>query len=151
MPFYAIFHEVFFINLLHFPGLYAIIKVEVIELKWHEKLRFERKKRRLRREDVVEKMRAFLPEGESVSTRTLASWELGDSEPRIRHAVALAKVYHMDDLSQLFWDAPAETALNAEGQALLDQYRMLLLESPRFTCHPERNKKERKKIYDLHL
>lgn len=102
-------------------------------MKWNDRIRKARKDRKMRREDVVEAMRAYLPDGETVSTRTLASWELGDSEPKISHAIALAKSYRIENVTQLFFDDPAESALTAEGRELLQKYRELLLESPRYT------------------
>lgn len=102
-------------------------------MNWNDRIRKVRKERRMRREDVVETMRAYLPDGETVSTRTLASWELGDSEPKISHAIALAKTYQIENVTELFFDDPAEAALTPEGRELLRKYRELLLESPRYT------------------
>ncbi len=119
-------------------------------MKWNERIRKARKDRKLRREDVVEAMRAYLPDGETVSTRTLASWELGDSEPKISHAIALAKSYRIENVTQLFFDDPAEAALTAEGRELLQKYRELLLESPRYTHQTAPMKPVRQlPLYDL--
>lgn len=119
-------------------------------MKWNDRIRKSRKDRKMRRQDVVEAMRAYLPDGETVSTRTLASWELGDSEPKISHAIALAKAYRIENVTQLFFDDPAEAALTAEGRELLQKYRELLLESPRYTHQKPRPKPVRQlPLYDL--
>lgn len=119
-------------------------------MKWNERIRKARKDRKMRREDVVEAMRAYLPDGETVSTRTLASWELGDSEPKISHAIALAKSYRIENVTTLFFDDPAEAALTPEGRELLAKYRELLLESPRYTRRKPRPKPVRQlPLYDL--
>lgn len=119
-------------------------------MKWNERIRKARKDRKMRREDVVEAMRQYLPDGETVSTRTLASWELGDSEPKISHAIALAKSYRIENVTTLFFDDPAEAALTAEGRELLAKYRELLLESPRYTKRKPRPKPVRRlPLYDL--
>lgn len=119
-------------------------------MKWNERIRKARKDRKMRREDVVDAMRGYLPDGETVSTRTLASWELGDSEPKISHAIALAKTYHIENVTQLFFDDPAEAALTAEGRELLQKYRELLLESPRYTQRKHKPRPVRRlPLYDL--
>ena len=83
-------------------------------MNWNDRIRKVRKERRMRREDVVETMRAYLPDGETVSTRTLASWELGDSEPKISHAIALAKTYQIENVTELFFDDPARAGAPAK-------------------------------------
>lgn len=104
----------------------------------------------MQREDAVEAMKAYLPNGETVSTRTLSSWELGNTEPKIRQAIALAKAYQIENVTQLFFDDPAEAALTEEGQALLQKYRELLLESPRYTRKKSHPKPVRQlPLYDL--
>ena len=119
-------------------------------MNWNDRIRKVRKERRMRREDVVETMRAYLPDGETVSTRTLASWELGDSEPKISHAIALAKTYQIENVTELFFDDPAEAALTPEGRELLRKYRELLLESPRYTHRRPHLKPVRQlPLYDL--
>ena len=119
-------------------------------MKWNDRIRKARKDRKMRREDAVEAMRAYLPDGETVSTRTLASWELGDSEPKISHAIALAKSYRIENVTELFFDDPAEAALTSEGRELLGKYRELLLESPRYTRKKPRPKPVRQlPLYDL--
>lgn len=119
-------------------------------MQWNDRIRKARKDRKMRREDVVEAMRAYLPDGETVSTRTLAAWELGDSEPKISHAIALAKAYQINNVTQLFFDDPAEATLTEEGQELLHKYRALLLESPRYTHKKPHPKPVRRlPLYDL--
>lgn len=118
-------------------------------MKWNERIRRAREERNLKREQVVEKMRAYMPSGETVSTRTLAAWELGTNEPKIGHAIALAKVYQIQNVTALFYDDPMEALLNAEGQELLNKYRELLLESPRYTRRPPKTKLRLLPLYDI--
>ena len=59
-------------------------------MSWNDRIKQAREAQKLTREQVVTRMREFLPNEKSVATRTLVSWESGDTEPRVTQAIALA-------------------------------------------------------------
>ena len=51
---------------------------------WSSRIRAERERQNLTREQVVQRMLQFLPDSEkAVTTRTLMAWEAGEREPRV--------------------------------------------------------------------
>lgn len=82
-------------------------------------------------------MREFLPHEKSVATRTLVSWESGDTEPRVTQAIALAHALGYREVSDLFNESEGPQ-LNHLGMNRLEEYRDLLLRSPQFceNIHP---------------
>ena len=69
---------------------------------WNERLAMMRKELGKSQEQVVREMALYLPQGETVSVGALSSWEVGRTQPKIHHALALAKVLNDMDVSCLF-------------------------------------------------
>lgn len=103
---------------------------------WSSRIRAERDRQNLTREQVVQRMLQFLPDSEkSVTTRTLMAWEAGEREPRVTVGVALAKALGFEDVAVLYLDS--EPKLNQAGQQRLGEYRSMLLHTAEFTEKPE--------------
>ena len=103
---------------------------------WSSRIRAERDRQNLTREQVVQRMLQFLPDSEkAVTTRTLMAWEAGEREPRVTVGVALAKALGFEDVAVLYLDS--EPKLNQAGQQRLGEYRSMLLHTAEFTEKPE--------------
>ena len=103
---------------------------------WSSRIRAERDRQNLTREQVVQKMQQFLPESEkAVTTRSLISWEAGEREPRVTVGVALAKALGFEDVAVLYLDS--EPKLNQAGQQRLGEYRSMLLHTAEFVERQE--------------
>lgn len=103
---------------------------------WSSRIRAERDRQNLTREQVVQRMLQFLPDSEKVvTTRTLMAWEAGEREPRVTVGVALAKALGFEDVAVLYLDS--EPKLNQAGQQRLGEYRSMLLHTAEFTEKPE--------------
>lgn len=103
---------------------------------WSSRIRAERDRQNLTREQVVQRMLQFLPDSEkTVTTRTLMAWEAGEREPRVTVGVALAKALGFEDVAVLYLDS--EPKLNQAGQQRLGEYRSMLLHTAEFTEKPE--------------
>lgn len=100
-------------------------------MSWNDRIKQAREAKKLTREQVVTRMREFLPHEKSVATRTLVSWENGDTEPRVTQAIALAHALGYREVSDLFNGADGPQ-LNHLGMERLEEYRCLLLRSPQF-------------------
>lgn len=100
-------------------------------MNWNQRLAQARKESGLRQEEVIQAMRAFLPESEWVRVAALSSWEQGRTQPKVQQALALAAVFGKDPC-YLFGTPAMGAGLNEEGQAQLSQFRQLLLDSPRY-------------------
>lgn len=103
---------------------------------WNERLAQARKELGKSQEQVVREMALYLPRGETVSVGALSSWEVGRTQPKIHHALALARVLGDADVNYLFGTGLLSDGLNDEGLLKLAEYRRLLLESPRFRARP---------------
>ena len=77
-------------------------------------------------------MSKYLPEGESIGKGALCSWECGRTQPKIHHALALARVLNNADVSYLFSPESLRDGLNDAGLQKLSEFRSLLLDSPRY-------------------
>ena len=106
-------------------------------MSWNDRIKQAREAQKLTREQVVTRMREFLPHEKSVATRTLVSWESGDTEPRVTQAIALAHALGYREVSDLFNESE-DPQLNHLGMNRLEEYRDLLLRSPQFceNIHP---------------
>ena len=106
-------------------------------MSWNDRIKQAREAQKLTREQVVTRMREFLPHEKSVATRTLVSWESGDTEPRVTQAIALAHALGYREVSDLFNESEGPQ-LNHLGMNRLEEYRDLLLRSPQFceNIHP---------------
>lgn len=106
-------------------------------MSWNDRIKQAREAQKLTREQVVTRMREFLPNEKSVATRTLVSWESGDTEPRVTQAIALAHALGYREVSDLFLESEGPQ-LNHLGMNRLEEYRDLLLRSPQFCedIHP---------------
>lgn len=106
-------------------------------MSWNDRIKQAREAQKLTREQVVTRMRDFLPNEKSVATRTLVSWESGDTEPRVTQAIALAHALGYREVSDLFNESEGPQ-LNHLGMNRLEEYRDLLLRSPQFceNIHP---------------
>ena len=106
-------------------------------MSWNDRIKQAREAQKLTREQVVTRMREFLPNEKSVATRTLVSWESGDTEPRVTQAIALAHALGYREVSDLFSESEGPQ-LNHLGMNRLEEYRDLLLRSPQFceNIHP---------------
>lgn len=106
-------------------------------MSWNDRIKQAREAQKLTREQVVTRMREFLPHEKSVATRTLVSWESGDTEPRVTQAIALAHALGYREVSDLFNESEGPQ-LNHLGMNRLEEYRDLLLRSPQFCedIHP---------------
>lgn len=106
-------------------------------MSWNDRIKQAREAQKLTREQVVTRMREFLPHEKSVATRTLVSWESGDTEPRVTQAIALAHALGYREVSDLFSESEGPQ-LNHLGMNRLEEYRDLLLRSPQFceNIHP---------------
>lgn len=100
-------------------------------MSWSDRIKQAREAQKLTREQVVTRMREFLPNEKSVATRTLVSWESGDTEPRVTQAIALAHALGYREVSDLFNESEGPQ-LNHLGMNRLEEYRSLLLRSPQF-------------------
>lgn len=100
-------------------------------MSWNDRIKQAREAQKLTREQVVTRMREFLPNEKSVATRTLVSWESGDTEPRVTQAIALACALGYREVSDLFSESDGPQ-LNHLGMNRLEEYRSLLLRSPQF-------------------
>jgi len=60
-------------------------------MSWNDRIKQAREAQKLTREQVVTRMRDYLPEEKAIVARTLVAWEGGDREPRVTQAIALAK------------------------------------------------------------
>lgn len=100
-------------------------------MSWNDRIKQAREAQKLTREQVVTRMREFLPNEKSVATRTLVSWESGDTEPRVTQAIALAHALGYREVSDLFNESEGPQ-LNHLGMNRLEEYRSLLLRSPQF-------------------
>lgn len=105
-------------------------------MQWNERLAQARKEQGKSQEQVVREMVLYLPQGETVSIGALSSWEVGRTQPKIQHALALAKVLGDVDVEYLFSSDLLRGGLNDDGLRKLAEYRRLLLESPRFRVQP---------------
>lgn len=93
---------------------------------WSSRIRAERERQNLTREQVVQRMLQFLPDSEkAVTTRTLMAWEAGEREPRVTVGLALALALGVEDMTDLYLDS--EPKLNRTGQQRLGEYRSMLL------------------------
>ena len=82
---------------------------------WSSRIRAERERQNLTREQVVQRMLQFLPDSEkAVTTRTLMAWEAGEREPRVTVGLALALALGVEDMTDLYLDS--EPKLNRTGQ-----------------------------------
>ena len=106
-------------------------------MSWNDRIKQAREAQKLTREQVVTRMREFLPHEKSVATRTLVSWESGDTEPRVTQAIALAHALGYREVSDLFNESEGPQ-LNHLGMNRLEEYRDLLLRSPQLceNIHP---------------
>lgn len=105
---------------------------------WSSRIRAERDRQNLTREQVVQRMLQFLPDSEkTVTTRTLMAWEAGEREPRVTVGVALAKALGFEDVAVLYLDS--EPKLNQAGQQRLGEYRSMLLHTAEFTENRNRH------------
>lgn len=107
-------------------------------MEWYERIKKARLEANLTRAELIERMQVYLGDTK-VSLRALVTWESGESEPRARYAIALARALGHPDVAQLFF--PLEAAddtpqLNQEGLDKLEEYRQLLLLSDRYREHP---------------
>ena len=100
-------------------------------MSWNDRIKHAREAQKLTREQVVTRMREYLPNEKSVAARTLVSWESGDTEPRVTQAIALAHALGYREVSELFNGADGPQ-LNHLGMERLEEYRNLLLRSPQF-------------------
>ena len=100
-------------------------------MNWSYRIKAAREEQKLTREQLVERMKAFSPNGRSVSARTLIAWESGETEPKVTQAIALARTLGYQEVSSLF-EPDATRQLNGTGLSRLEEYRQLLLASPRF-------------------
>lgn len=107
-------------------------------MSWSERIKKAREAQKLTREQVVKKMRDYLPEEKRIAARTLVSWESGDTEPRVTQAIALARALGYREVSELFSDS-ATPQLNQLGIDRLEEYRTLLLHSPLFREETQSN------------
>lgn len=114
---------------------------------WNERLAMMRKELGKSQEQVVREMALYLPQGETVSVGALSSWEVGRTQPKIHHALALAKVLNDMDVSSLFATGSLCGGLNDDGLFMLAEYRRLLLESPRFRVQPPPSQRRTIPIY----
>lgn len=101
-------------------------------MQWYERLVQERKRLGLSQDQVVAAMSKYLPTGESVGKGALCSWESGRTQPKIHHALALARVLNNADVSYLFSSESLRDGLNDAGLQKLAEFRSLLLDSPRY-------------------
>lgn len=101
-------------------------------MEWNERLAQERRKLGLSQEQVITAMARYLPQGEQIGKGTLSSWESGRTQPRIHHALALARVLDDADVNYLFSSDLLRDGLNDAGLEKLCEYRRLLLDSPRY-------------------
>ena len=73
---------------------------------WSSRIRAERERQNLTREQVVQRMLQFLPDSEkAVTTRTLMAWEAGEREPRVTVGLALALALGVEDMTDLYLDS----------------------------------------------
>ena len=100
-------------------------------MNWSYRIKAAREEQKLTREQLVERMKAFSSDGRSVSARTLIAWESGETEPKVTQAIALARALGYQEVSSLF-EPDAAHQLNGTGLSRLEEYRQLLLASPRF-------------------
>ena len=105
-------------------------------MEWNQRLARARKACGLTQQEAADRIRQYLPESDWVQKVTLSSWEQGRTQPRIRHALALALLYHTDPY-QIFGTEQMTAGLNEAGRAKLAEYRELLLESPRYQVQVE--------------
>lgn len=85
---------------------------------WSSRIRAERERQNLTREQVVQRMLQFLPDSEkAVTTRTLMAWEAGEREPRVTVGLALALALGVENMTDLYLDS--EPKLNRTGQQRL--------------------------------
>ena len=84
-------------------------------MQWYERLVQERKRLGLSQDQVVAAMSKYLPAGESVGKGALCSWESGRTQPKIHHALALARVLNNADVSYLFSPESLRDGLNDAG------------------------------------
>lgn len=101
-------------------------------MQWYERLVQERKRLGLSQDQVVAAMSKYLPAGERVGKGALCSWEGGRTQPKIHHALALARVLNNADVSYLFSPESLRDGLNDAGLQKLAEFRSLLLDSPRY-------------------
>ena len=103
---------------------------------WSSRIRAERERQNLTREQVVQRMLQFLPDSEkAVTTRTLMAWEAGEREPRVTVGLALALALGVEDMTDLYLDS--EPKLNRTGQQRLGEYRSMLLHTAEFVERQE--------------
>ena len=100
-------------------------------MMWNERLAQVRKATGMSQEQVVRAMAQYLPTHERVSLGALSSWESGRTQPKIHHALALARVLE-SDVNYLFSTDLLREGLNDAGMLKLAEYRSLLLDSPRY-------------------
>ena len=114
---------------------------------WNERLAQARKELGKSQEQVVREMARYLPRGETVSVGALSSWEVGRTQPKVHHALALARVLGDADVNYLFGTGLLSDGLNDEGLLKLAEYRRLLLDSPRFRAQPPQPERRTIPIY----
>ena len=103
---------------------------------WSSRIRAERERQNLTREQVVQRMLQFLPDSEkAVTTRTLMAWEAGERKPRVTVGLALALALGVEDMTDLYLDS--EPKLNRTGQQRLGEYRSMLLHTAEFVERQE--------------
>lgn len=100
-------------------------------MMWNERLAQVRKATGMSQEQVVSAMAQYLTAHERVSLGALSSWESGRTQPKIHHALALARVLD-SDVNYLFGTDLLREGLNDAGMLKLAEYRSLLLDSPRY-------------------
>ena len=100
-------------------------------MNWSYRIKAARENQKLTREQLVERMKLFTPDGKTISARTLIAWECGDTEPKVTQAIALARALGYQEVSALF-EPSIVHQLNDIGLSRLEEYRQLLLASPRF-------------------
>ena len=101
-------------------------------MQWNERLALERKRLGLLQEQVVTAMAQYLPNGERIGKGALSSWESGRTQPKIQHALALARVLDNADVNYLFGSDMLRDGLNDAGLQKLSEFRSILLDSPRY-------------------
>ena len=90
---------------------------------WNERLAMMRKELGKSQEQVGREMALYLPQGETVSVGALSSWEVGRTQPKIHHALALARVLNNADVNYLFATGSLCGGLNDDGLLMLAEYR----------------------------
>lgn len=104
-------------------------------MRWNERIKAAREEQKLTRAQLVKRARQYLPEGKSLSERTLITMELDGVEPRVTVAVAIARALGYHNAADLFCPDDG-SRLNLAGLNRLEEYRNLLLLSDEFREQP---------------